>query len=269
MKRSPSPNAVPKAALLVSHRCLPHCHALRFARWRGAYRRCLTQAVRAARPLQVLDYLLTRDSVHVLLTPAHPDLSTAFMQCLQGRSAVLFKPRFTAPGPIWHGRHSITLVQTGQPLLQVALAMDLHMCTTGRVRHPAEWRDAGWQELSGTRASYRVINPDRARDRLRCERTSAATSADGYIALTEECLRLGHHGNLPLLASALAVGEKAWVLHLAASIPESRRAVRSIAPENIPIPTDNLAMLCVARRDHRHYITRFARLSARGERTQA
>ena len=267
MKRPLRSNAVPGAALLVSHRCLPHCHALRFARWRSVYRGCLAPAARAARPLCLLGYLLTRDSMHVLLQPAAPSLSTAFMQRLQGRTAVLFKARFTAPGPIWHGRHSLTLVQAGHPLLQAVLAMDLHMCTTGRIHHPAEWKDCGWQELSGTRVRYRAFRPDLARQSLGLGAESVG--ADAYISLTEACLRDLRHGSLPLLVSALAFGDSAWIDRLAAAIPEKRRTVRRLAPAELPIPADNLAVLSVSRRDHRHYITRFARLLTRGGNPQA
>jgi hypothetical protein len=257
MKRSLP--ALPDAALLVSHRCLPHCHALRFARWRAAYRRCLPQALRAARPLQLLDYLITRDSVYALVMPAAPALNTAFMQSLQGQSVGLFKTRFPLPGPIWHGRHSLTLVQAGHALVETALAMDLHMCTTGRVRHPAEWRDTGWQELSGTRRRWRVLNPVQARQHLLGDSASPESSADRYITLTETCLRQERFGLLPRLSSALAIGERAWIRRLAALIPESRRTVRNLAPELLPIPADNLAMLCVSQASRRYYIASFIR----------
>jgi len=126
------------------------------------------------------------------------------------------------------------------------------------------WRGPGWQELSGTRARYRVFNPTQARQRLQSDPAAPELTADGYIALTEACLGHERFGQLPLLSSALAIGERTWIRRLAALIPESRRTVCNLAPQLLPIPADNLATLCVSRDSHRYYIASFIRHFAHG-----
>ena len=99
--------------------------------------------------------------MHLLVwAPRTEDLSET-MHWLQGTFAGDYNRRFGREGAFWRGRYHTTLVETGRHLDRCLLYMDMNMVRAGVVRHPRDWRFGGYQELSGNRKRYRIIDQNR------------------------------------------------------------------------------------------------------------
>lgn len=250
-------NAFPDAALLVSHRCLPHVRALRFASRRKTYRRRLVETVNGEKATG-LDYLVAPTGLYALFTPADPRRTSALMRTLQSGSVHDFRPSGLAPGHVWRDRHAVTLVQNGPALLGIMLAIDLHLVAEGRIQHPAQWKQGGWSELVGIRKRYRAVRPEAVSEALGMG-MDAETFAQWYIDRTEQCLRRNAQGRIGELADTLAVGHIDWVDKLAESIPRSFRTITELNQGQLPVPEEGMAALVVRKRLRRYYIDRFIR----------
>jgi putative transposase len=96
----------------------------------------------------------------------------AFAQHLNGRKGV--------EGSVWEHPYQCTIIQDGQHLIRCLRYVDLNMVRAGVVEHPSQWRWCGYDELSGKRARYRLLDFDRLMESL-----DVASMAE-YRALQEQ-----------------------------------------------------------------------------------
>ena len=174
-----SENAFRDAVMLVSHRCLPHVRALRFANRREAYRRRLVEAVRKGGVVG-LDYLVAPTGLYAVRTPADPQWTSALMRVLQSGATHDLRRAAATVGSVWRDRHAVTFVQNGLLLLGVMLAINLHLVAEEKIRHPAQWGQAGWSERVGIRKRYRTVRQENAAEALHMH-TDAEDFTQWYI----------------------------------------------------------------------------------------
>ena len=207
----------------VTHRCHNRHFLLRFERDRRNYvSRLRETSLRFG--VEVLDYTITSNHVHLLLwTPSLDDLSEA-MQFLQGVSARDYNRRKVRQGAYWSDRYSPTLVQTGPHLSRCLFYIAMNMVRARAVGHPREWAACGYRELSGGRQRYRVVSLERllwclempgqvAAFRQWYERTLADLCATPY------CVRE------PVWTESAAVGSREWVEALAGRVVVGRKSI--------------------------------------------
>jgi hypothetical protein len=87
--------------------------------------------------------------------------------------------------------------------------VDLNMVRAGKVKHPGEWRWCGYDELTGQRERYRIVNQDRLLSLTGF--SSMPEFSNFYRASISERLSAGERMREPCWTEAVAVGSEDFV----------------------------------------------------------
>ena len=192
----------------LTHRCLDGEFFLRFTRERDAYREWLR--VGATRyKVPVLGYTITSNHVHVVVD-AQDRYAVADMMKLASASVAqsrnLLKRR---EGSAWEHPYHCTRVQDGRHLLNCLRYVDLNMVRAGKVKHPRDWRWCSYDELTGRRRRYGIINQERLLHLTGfCNMAALADFHDAHI---EEQLSGAFRGREACWTECVAIGDRAFV----------------------------------------------------------
>ena len=214
----------------VTHRCQEQRYLLRFKRDRRNYLDRLQEAVTRI-SIDVLDYMVTSNHVHLLIWAGEGNSVSQVMQYVQGTTARDFNLRKRRSGAYWANRYHPTLVQKGTHLSRCLFYLGLNMVRAGAVSVPAEWETCGYHELAGFGAGRRIINVKRLMRCLGKGQDIAAFRVWYRTTMEEACTR--YLVREPWWTEAAAVGEKFWVEKLRDRIVTGRRRI-----EPIPVPED-------------------------------
>ncbi len=234
----------------VTHRCHNRQFLLRFQRDRRRYVARLREAS-ARFDIDVLDYVVTSNHVHLLLWAPHLDAVSAAMQFLQGTSARDYNRRKHRQGAYWSDRYRPTLIQNGAHLSRCLFYIGMNMVRAHAVQHPGEWAACGYRELTGRRQRYRIVN----RERLMQCLGMAERPADfqrWYETRIHDLCAAGYHAREPAWTEAAAVGSREWVQKLSQVVAVGRKSV---------VPVDSGADLAVGERNA-SYALRLSRRQA-------
>ena len=153
--------------------------------------------------LCVLNYIVTRNHVHLLVRDRGEGEIAASMQLVAGRTGQSHNERVGRLGAFWQDRYHATAVETDGHLLRCMTYIDLNMVRAGAVAHPMEWADSGFREIQRAKSRFRIID---------VEALSTLTSSRSPAHLRERLRRWAE--------SALGSGhalrrERAWTESLA------------------------------------------------------
>lgn len=165
---------IPDQVLHVTHRCHKQDYLLRFHKDRRNWIRWLFEA-RKRYDLKVLNYMVTSNHVHLLVTAAQLDTLQRSMQLIAGRTAQEYNQRKHRKGAYWslsasclsrhlfihelrEDRYHATVVETNEHLWRCLVYIDLNMVRAGIVQHPSEWRDCGYHEIQHPPQRRRIID---------------------------------------------------------------------------------------------------------------
>lgn len=192
----------------LTHRCHDRRHLLRFTPERDAYREWLRIAVRRYR-VAVFAYCVTRNHTHVV---AHADDRESVAHLMQLPSSVVatqLNKRKGHEGSVWEHPYQCTLIQDGRHLMNCLRYVHLNMFRAGVVPHPQQWRWCGYDELTGQRQRYRILDIDRLL--LHTGLSSAAELARVHAQSVWERIQQLKQEREPYWTEALAVGDEAFV----------------------------------------------------------
>ena len=89
--------------------------------------------------VDVLDYMITSNHVHLLLTARHCDDISKALQFLHGAVGQKYNALKKRQGAFWSDRFHATRIQSGDHLRRCLFYIDLNMIRAGAVEHPEEW----------------------------------------------------------------------------------------------------------------------------------
>lgn len=164
---------------------------------------------RARFGLSVLNYIVTRNHIHLLAWDRGSGEIAPAMQLVAGRTAQAHNKREARVGAFWQGRYHRTAIQSDQHLVRCLTYIDLNMVRAGAVRHPWQWRESGYFEIHARRAQSGIIDIE-ALGRL----TGADDDDDLRARLwrwTEHALRTASLEREPAWTESLAVGSEAYL----------------------------------------------------------
>jgi putative transposase len=172
--------------------------------------------------LSVLDYVVTRNHIHLLVKDTGPGVIASSMQLISGRTAQEFNRRQERRGAFWEDRYHATAVQSDLHLARALVYIDLNMVRAGVVKHPSEWKRGGYAELQRPRRRGGRLDYEALQELLRCgslrELQLARQSWVEQKLEEEGCLK-----RVPEWTESLAVGSFHYAVsmlrHLAASHP--------------------------------------------------
>ena len=151
----------------ITHRCHNRRFNLRFALDRDNYLRRMWEA-KCRYDVSVLDYIITGNHVHILISAVDGSQISRFMQYVSSLSARDFNRRKEKTGALWEGRYRSTLIQDGTHLGRCLFYVDLNMVRAAGLKHPAKWKWSGHHEFVGSRQRYRLIDTGNLLKKLCC-----------------------------------------------------------------------------------------------------
>jgi putative transposase len=199
----------------LTHRCHNRQFLLRFARERDHYQKKLREGV-AFFKISLLDFCVTSNHNHLLVSAEDPEQISRFMQKVQGEHAQAFNRRKKRTGAFWSDRFHSTMVEPGRHLEECLIYIGLNMFRCGVVGHPREWRWCGYHELMGLRQRYRILDRERLLFLLRA--ADAGEFRANYAALLEERIAQGRMEREPKWTESIAVGSEGFVREIEARI---------------------------------------------------
>ena len=159
---------------------------------------------RARFGLCVLNYIVTRNHIHLLVCDGASGEIAPAMQLVAGRTAQAHNKREGRVGAFWQGRYHRTAIQSDHHLVRCMTYIDLNMVRAGAVRHPREWPESGYFEIHAARSRPEIIDIEAL-----CRLTGASDYADLRARLrrwTEHALHTAPREREPAWTESLAVG---------------------------------------------------------------
>lgn len=211
-------NWVDGACYHITHRCHNREFLFRFGKYRDFYVRRLFEA-RRRHGLDVLNYVVTSNHVHLLLTAERGDDISRGLQYLHGAMAQFHNRERGGTGAFWSNRFHSVRIQPGGHLGRCLFYIDLNMVRAGVVSHPSEWRHCGHHELVSPKLRYRIISRSRLFDKLGIR--DDKRFIDWYGAtLRDKLARLEPRRDC--WSRALAVGDGDWLRRVAPEMGAKR-----------------------------------------------
>lgn len=155
----------------ITQRCHNGAFLLKFAVDRRRWIHWLYTA-RTRYRLSVLNYIVTCNHIHLLVSDRGDGEIARSMQLIAGRVGQEFNRRKSRSGPFWQDRYHATAVQTDSHLLRCMTYIDLNMVRARVVQEPGQWPDSGLAELIRGRQRYRTIDTQRVNELLGCANTA-------------------------------------------------------------------------------------------------
>ena len=141
----------------ITHRCHEREFLLRFARDRRFWRSRVYEA-RRRHGLCVLNYIVTRNHIHLLVRDRGQGEIARSMQLIAGRTGQAYNRRKARKGAFWEDRYHATAVETGEHLARCLVYIDLNMVRAGAVAHPRDWELSGYREIQSPPSRYQIID---------------------------------------------------------------------------------------------------------------
>ncbi|MFO7870215.1 MAG: transposase [Kiritimatiellia bacterium] len=212
----------------LTHRCHGKEFLLRARKDRQRYREWLREGVARFR-VPVYAYSITRNHVHVVVHAVDREAVGKLMQLAAGSLAMHYNPRNNRNGSMWEHPYHCTIIQDGRHLLNCIRYIDLNMVRAGEAAHPREWRWCGYDELTGQRSRYRILDINGLAERVGFG--SADKFHEWYKGSIEQRLSAGGLGREEHWTTALAVGSENFVSSLKGLYPQRVRLSVNRTPE--------------------------------------
>jgi len=144
----------------ITHRCYNREFLFRYKKYRQFYLRQLFEMQKRYR-VDVLDYIVTSNHVHLLLTASKGERISEGLRYLNGRVAQFYNLQTGKTGAFWGDRFHSTLIQDGAHFSKCLFYIDLNMVRAKVVSHPAKWDVCAYHEFYKTKSKFRIVNIQR------------------------------------------------------------------------------------------------------------
>lgn len=148
---------IPGCVWHVTHRCHKQEFLLKFNKDKKRWRHWLYEAKKRY-GLCVLDYIVTSNHIHLLVVDTEKDVIAKSLQLIAGRTAQEFNHRKKRKGAFWEDRYHATAVETDEHLAKCIVYIDLNMVRARVVKHPADYKLSGFNEIQNPPVRYAVID---------------------------------------------------------------------------------------------------------------
>ena len=141
----------------ITHRCNNREFLFRYKKYRNFYMHHLFKMSKRYK-IDILDYIVTSNHIHLLLTARKGQNISAGLCYLHGRMGQFYNMEKRKSGSFWGDRFHSTLIQNGKHLGECLFYIDLNMVRAGVVKHPSEWEACSYNEFYKLKQRYRIIN---------------------------------------------------------------------------------------------------------------
>jgi len=160
-------------------------------------------------PIDVLDYIVTSNHVHLLVTAKKGDSISEGLRYLHGRVGQWYNKQIKSSGSFWSDRFHSTMIQDGEHFGKCLFYIDLNMVRAGVVTHPSEWDACAYNEFYKTKSKFRIVNIERL---LQVLSIGSIEEFRKWHTLTiDGILQKKQLDRMEFWSKAFAVGEENWV----------------------------------------------------------
>ncbi len=213
----------------LTHRCHNKRFLFRFGLDRTEYCKRLRASVRLHR-ISLLDYCVTCNHTHLLVSSNAPRDLSLMMQQLEGEFAAYYNRRKNQSGSFWGDRFHCTMVENGTHLWNCLRYIDLNMVRAGAVSYPGEWSWCGYQELMGLRERFCLLDMGRLLELL--DTPDLAAFRETHAARIDSAIRERQLSRESHWTEAVAVGSKSYVRSVAERLRRRKRLRVLLAPQD-------------------------------------
>ena len=192
----------------ITHRCHNREFLFHYKKYRQFYQRQLFEMRKRYR-VDILDYIVTSNHVHLLLTARKGKNISEGLCYLHGRIAQFYNLENNKHGSFWSDRFHSTLIQDGKHLGECLFYIDLNMVRTGVIDHPSKWDACGYNEFYNPKQRYRIINTDRLLQALAIP--TLERFREWHTLTLNDRLSRGQQERCEFWSKAYAVGEEDWL----------------------------------------------------------
>ena len=192
----------------ITHRCHNREFLFHYKKYRQFYQRQLFEMRKRYR-VDILDYIVTSNHVHLLLTARKGKNISEGLCYLHGRIAQFYNLENKKQGSFWSDRFHSTLIQDGKHLGKCLFYIDLNMVRTGVIDHPSKWDACGYNEFYNPKQRCRIINTDRLLQALAIP--TLERFRKWHTLTLNDTLNRGKQGRCEFWSKAFAVGEEDWL----------------------------------------------------------
>ena len=147
---------IPGSIWHITHRCHKREFLLKFDKDKKRWYYWLYQAKKRFK-ISILNFCITSNHIHLLLTSSGSDSIAKGMQLIAGRTAFEFNSRKNRSGAFWEDRYHATAIESGKYLLNCLAYIDLNMVRAGIVKHPKDWKYCGYRHYFFQPQRYALI----------------------------------------------------------------------------------------------------------------
>ena len=192
----------------ITHRCNNREFLFHYKKYRQFYQRQLFKMHKRYR-VDILDYIVTSNHVHLLLSARKGKNISDGLRYLHGRIAQFYNLENKKHGSFWNDRFHSTLIQDGKHLGKCLLYIDLNMVRTGVVDHPSKWDTCGYNEFCNPKQRCRVVNIDKLLQVLAIPNIERFRS--WHTSTLNSLLNKAAFAHVEFWSKAYAVGEEEWL----------------------------------------------------------
>lgn len=209
----------------ITHRCHQKAFLLGLGKDRENWVGWLGEARRRFR-LCVLNYVVTRNHVHLVARDRGRGEIAQSMQLIAGRTAQQYNERKGRRGAFWEDRYHATAVESHEHLARCITYVDLNMVRAGAVSHPADWETGGYREIQDPPKRYRRIDIDALLETLGFSELTALQQA--HREWVREAIRAGSPRD-DIWSKSIAVGSAGFVQRIKDGLGPLARRRRIVA----------------------------------------
>ena len=192
----------------ITHRCHNREFLFRYKKYRQFYLRHLFEMQKRYQ-IDVLDYIVTSNHVHLLLTAKNGNRISEGLRYLHGRIGQWYNKQVKSSGAFWSDRFHSTLIQDGEHLGMCLFYIDMNMVRTGKVNHPSEWDACGYHEFYKTKNKFRIVNIKKLLQVLSAD--SIEEFRKWHTLTIDDILQKRQLDRMEFWSKAFAVGEENWM----------------------------------------------------------
>ena len=195
----------------ITHRCHNKEFLFKFSKRRDVYCEKLLEMTKRY-PVAVLDYMITSNHVHLLISVKNPVAMSEGLRFLHGQVAKTCNVMKKREGSFWSNRFYSTLIQDGEYLGSCLFYIDLNMMRAGAIDHPSEWKHTAYHEFIGNKRYKKIVNFSRLLDNLMID--DLDSFKDWYLKTMELKLACINTQRELFWSRAIAVGDEDWLNQL-------------------------------------------------------
>ena len=201
---------VPGHVWHITHRCHRRSFLIKFAKDRRRWIEWLYQAKRRYRGLSVLDYMVTSNHIHLLVSDnGGRNVIPDSLKWVAGRTGQEYNIRKNRRGAFWQDRYYATAVESNRHLRHCIAYIDMNMVSAGVVDHPINWKCYGYNEIQNPQVRKGIIDFDRLMELLGFKTQDQLKEA--HSKWVESAIQTGNQGRETKWTLSIAVGSKPFI----------------------------------------------------------